>query len=416
MNLQIISEELFTNFTKQHELGTFLQTIEEKKLKECYKNKCYLVGLFQDNEIVGATLLLEIPAKFGKTIFYAPRGFLTDYHNKTYIKSFTENLVFFAKQHKALELIIDPYIIYQIRGKEGIESETKNDEIINYLKSLGYHHFGFNQNFETSQVRFMYRIPLLSTYEDTIQTFSKSTRKRIEEVEEKAVKVKTATKEDLEKVVDLLKASATNKHFEFRSVAYYQNMMDAFHDDMKIYIAYIDFEEEQKKAKELLEQEKQNLTKIQLEMSKVNVGSKLLKKEEQAKNHIQKYEQQLKEAIQNQEQYGKTLEIGTLVSMKSNQEYITLSSGMLTEFRSYNPKYAMYQAHIKDAIQEGFQYVNFYGISGNFDPKSELYGIYDLKRGFNGEIVELIGEFSYPISHFAPIYHFLLKVKEKIKK
>lgn len=416
MNLQIISEELFTNFTKHHELGTFLQSIEEKKLKECYKNKCHLVGLFQDNEIVGATLLLEIKAKFGKTIFYAPRGFLTNYNNKLYVKSFTEELIQFAKQKKALELIIDPYIIYQIRGKDGIESETKNDEIIDYLKSLGYHHFGFNQNFEASQVRFMYRIPLLSTYEDTIQTFSKSTRKRIEEVEEKAVKVKTATKKDLEKVVELLKASAINKHFEFRSVSYYQNMMDAFQENMKIYIAYIDFEEEKQKAKELLEQEKQNLNRVQLEMSKVNVGTKLLKKEEQAKNHIQKYEQQLEEAIQNQKKYGNTLEIGTLVSIKSNQEYITLSSGMLPEFRSYNPKYAMYQAHIKDAIQEGFQYVNFYGISGNFDPKNELYGIYDLKRGFNGEIVELIGEFSYPISIFCPIYHFLLKVKEKLKK
>lgn len=416
MKLQNITEEVFTSFTKTHELGTFLQTVEEKHLKEIYNIKCHLVGLFQDNEIIGASMLIEIPTKIHKPIFYAPRGFITDYSNSEYVEGFTKEILSYIKKYHALEFIMDPYIIYQIRNNNGSEVEEKNDAMISYLKSLGYQHFGFNLNFEASQVRFMYRIPVFQTYEETISKFTKSTRKRIEETHEKGVHVRIAKKEELPIVVDLLKASAENKHFEYRSVQYYENLLDSMKNLLTIYIASIDFEEEKRKTKAFLKETEEDLSKLHEEMKKVNVGAKLLKKQEILEQRIKKCEEELKHIEEMKKTYGTKKDIGALVSIRSNQEYITLSSGMLTEFRAYNPKYAMYEAHIKDAIEEKFSYVNFYGISGNFDPKSELYGIYDLKRGFNGNVIELIGEFSYPVSILCTPYHILLKIREKLKK
>lgn len=415
MELREIDETLFKNFTEHHKYGTFLQSLEEKKLKETYGNKCYLVGLFQDNTLVGTSMILEIPTKLKRPLFYLPRGFVTDYEKEEYVKSFTEELIKFVKEKHGLEFIIDPYIIYDVRNSDGSEGE-KNEKIIPFLKQLGYQHFGFNLNFEASQVRFMYRINVYPTYEEMVNTFSKSTRKHLEEVDEKCVHTRIAKKEELNTVVSLLKASAENKHFEYRSVSYYENMMDAFQDKMTIYISSIDFKEEAQKLKGLLKEAEKTLEDVHLEMSKVNVGSKLLKKEELAKNRILKLQKEQRKNLEYQKQYGDTLDIGTLVSMRSHDEYITLSSGMLPEFRSYNPKYAMYKRHMMDAVKEGFTYVNFYGISGDFNPKSELYGIYDLKRGFNGNVIELIGEFRYPVSKIDSFYHFLLKVKEKIKK
>ena len=35
----------------------------------------------------------------------------------------------------------------------------------------------------------------------------------------------------------------------------------------------------------------------------------------------------------------------------------------------------------------------FGGISGNFEPNSENFGVYEFKRGFGGYVVEYIGEF-----------------------
>ena len=416
MRLQNITEEVFTSFTKNHPNGTFLQTIEQKKLKEIYGNATHLVGLFQDNEIIGATLLIDIPAKFKKRIFYAPRGFLTDYTKPEYVKAFTEELKKYVKEHHGLELIIDPYIIYQLRDTNGKESEHKNDEIIQLLKDLGYRHFGFNLNFEASQVRFMYRIKVLPTYDEMLRTFTKSTRKHLEEIPNKGVKVRVATFDDLELVTKLLQASAINKHFEYRSLSYYQNLYRTMKDLLKIYIAYIDLPYYQNNVHRLLKEEEKKLEQVEFEMSKVNVGAKLLTRKETAEKHIEKYKKEWEHINTLKETYGDFIDIGTLISIRSNNEYITLSSGMLPEFRDFNPKYAMYDAHMKDAIKENFQYVNFYGISGNFDPKNELYGIYDLKRGFNGEVVELIGEFSLPTSSLYSFYHFLLNIKKLFKK
>ena len=52
--------------------------------------------------------------------------------------------------------------------------------------------------------------------------------------------------------------------------------------------------------------------------------------------------------------------------MASGDEYLTLSSGMLEEYKSFTPKYAMYDAHVKDALSKKYKWVDFYGITGCF--------------------------------------------------
>ena len=37
--------------------------------------------------------------------------------------------------------------------------------------------------------------------------------------------------------------------------------------------------------------------------------------------------------------------------MKSGREYLTLSSGYIEQYRDFMPKYALYEQHIKDAIE-----------------------------------------------------------------
>ena len=416
MQLKTIEPEIYTQFTKHHELGSFTQTVEEMKLKEIEGSHVELLGLYQGDNLVGATLLLEIPTKMKKSIYYAPRGFITNYNKVEYIEGFTSELKKYIQKHHGLELIIDPLVVYQILDHDGKVKSNKNDLIIANLKKLGYHHFGFNQNFETMQVRFMYRIPVLNTYQDMLNRFTKTTRKHLENIANKGVKVRIATYDELPNVYRLLKASATNKHFDYRPLSYYQNVYKIMGNMVTFYIAYIDFDYYEKIVKGNLEETEQKLQALEKEMAKVHVGTKLTAKKASTEKLITKYRTELDEIKNLRKQYGKSVDIGALVSFRSNHEYITLASGMLSEFRMFNPKYAMYDAHMKDAVKEKFQYVNFYGISGNFDPKGELYGIYELKKGFNGEIVELIGEFSLPTSSLYSFYHFLLKLKNIFKR
>ena len=104
-------------------------------------------------------------------------------------------------------------------------------------------------------------------------------------------------------------------------------------------------------------------------------------------------------------------DIGGLLSLKSGSEYVTLTSGTLTEFKSFMPKYIMYNEHILDAYRFGMKYVNFFGISGNFDPKNPIYGVYEFKRGFNGQVIEMVGEFTYKVSNTYYIYNMFRHMK-----
>ena len=72
---------------------------------------------------------------------------------------------------------------------------------------------------------------------------------------------------------------------------------------------------------------------------------------------------------------------------------------------------------IKYAIENGFEYYNFYGISSDLTPKDPMYGVYLFKKGFGGEVVELIGEYDLKIdSFFYYIYKISYSVVHKLKK
>jgi len=182
-------------------------------------------------------------------------------------------------------------------------------------------------------------------------------------------------------------------------------------DKMQIYIAYLDPEVYLNSSLELLKAEEENNKNICYKMEHDNVGSKLINQKATSDKLLEKYKSEVEEAKFFKKEYPSGKDIGVLISLKSGQEYLTLYSGILVEYKKFTPKYAMYNEHILDAYRYNIPYVNFYGISGIFDPKDENYGMYEFKRGFGGNVVELIGEFSYPLSPLYYVYTSLRKIK-----
>ena len=68
----------------------------------------------------------------------------------------------------------------------------------------------------------------------------------------------------------------------------------------------------------------------------------------------------------------------------------------------------------KEAYKEGFEYCNFYGITGDFNPNGKYYGIYEFKKGFGGNVIEYIGQFDLKTSNFYYIYKGLKRIKKWI--
>ena len=412
-----LTEKEYNDFVINHPQASYMQSIDLKRFKEKSNIECYLVGVKKNNAVVAATLLYSIGSFLGKKRFYSSRGFVLDYSNKELLSFFTKEITRYLKKNGGMSLTIDPNVIYRVRSGDGeVIDKDKNDEVINNLKEVGFAHFGFNNYFETLQVRWVYRIELKSNYEELKRDFVKSTRKNIEFVESNGILVREGNVNDLKSLSEIFEETAQRDGFNTKNYDYYKNMYESMGNIIKVYIAYIDTKLHYEKVLEKLKQEEEN-NRIILQKMKVDmVGSKLTNKKEVSDKLIKKYKNEVEESKELLKKYPEGKDIGALISIKSGNEYISLSSGTLTDYKKYNPKYALYDAHIKDAIDMNYKYANFYGIAGDFNPSNKYYGIYEFKKGFNGNVVEYIGEFTIGFDTKYTIFKILKKIKKIIKK
>lgn len=413
MKLVELSEKEFQNFADKHEQESFFQTVEVAHLRESYGSKIYYLGVKDGKKILAAAMFSVTKTFANKYTFYAPRGFLMDYHNKELLSFFTKELKTFCKKRNGLMIKIDPNVIYRVRGNDGsiIEDNFTDDESISNLKQIGYKHFGFNTDIVNTQSRWNFRVELNKEYEELKKDFSKSTRKNIDATYKRGIQVRKGTLKDLESMEEILIKTAERKNFNYRSLEYYTRMYNFLGDKMQIYLAYLNPETYLSSSLNLLKEEEENNKKILDKMEHDNVGSKLINQKNTSDKLLEKYRKEVEEAKKFKKEYPKCKDIGVLISLKSGSEYLTLYSGYLVEYKRFTPKYAMYNEHILDAYRYQIPYVNFYGITGIFDPKDENYGMYEFKRGFGGNVVELIGEFTYPVSPLYYVYTSLRKVK-----
>lgn len=413
MKFEELTEKEFEKFSKKHPYANFFQTVENAHLRHYYGSEIHYLGVKDKNKVIAGAMFTINPCMFGKKRFYSPQGLLVDYHDFELLKFFTENLVEYAKKHNAMFIKFEPNVIYQLRDTNGnlYSDYVPDNETINNLKKLGYHHFGFTKDYRFTQSRWNYRLELNKEYDDLKKSFSKSTRKNIDTVYEKGLVLRRGKKEDLNDLTELLKATADRKNFQSRDLLYYQRMYECYGDNMQIYFAHIDSKLYLDYAKKQLDNQTAKKEEILYKMKKDMVGTKLKNQLTNVESAIEKAKVELEYAENFYKENPNGKDIGGLLSLKSGNEYVTLSSGILAKYKNFKPKYLMYNEHILDAYRFGFKYVNFYGISGDFTPKSPVYGVYEFKRGFNGQVVELVGEFTYKISNTYYIYNLLRKLK-----
>lgn len=418
MEFIILTDDEYKQFLNGNDMTSFMQTVELSNLKKELGSKVHFVGVKNKNKIIAGSMILEDSTILNKKMFYAPRGLIVDYHDTELLSFFTKELKKYIKKNNGFILTIDPNVIYRVRTSDGeIDSNNKaDDESINNLLDLGYKHYGFNLYLDTMQARWCYRIELDEDYESKKVKFSKSTRKNIDFCQKKGLMVREGTIDDLRVMSEIFEITSKRKDFFSRSLEYYQKMYHHMKDLMTIYIAYLDPEIYYNHTLELLGEAKKNYQIVLDKMEKDMVGSKLINQKETALKQIAKYEKELEKAENFKKDFPNGKDIGCLLSLRSGNEYLTLSSGTLAEYREFTPKYLMYEHHIKEAYKEGFRYCNFYGITGDFDPKGKYYGIYEFKKGFNGNVIEYIGQFELKVSGFYIVYKFLKGLKRLIRR
>ena len=407
MKFQEITEKEYREFWETHPLKTFLSAPEISKLREKSNWETYYVGIKEDKKLIAATMLLSHKRHFGKYEFYSPRGFLLDFKDDKVLSFFTEELKKYIKEKKGYILRIDPYVIYKERDIDGniVEGGEDNSKVVEKLYELGYKKVP-TKNME--QVGWMFSLGLEGKDEEQIMKEMKpNTRNTIRKAEKFGISVNEIGYDELDRFQSIMEETSKRKGFSNRKLSYYQEMYKLFHDrnEVKFFITelnlkkYVDGLKIEMKEKE----EKMN----SLSDAKYNDGAK-----KNLTNEIASFEKRIKESEEIIESTGKDIiTLSGSMFMLIKPEVIYLSSGNYEEYMKFNSQYLIQWELIKYGIENGFKKHNFYGIPENINEHPKDYGIYEFKRGFNGYVEELIGEFELPITWHYKLFQLIHKLK-----
>ena len=408
MQFREISEEKYRKFWENHPLKSFLSSPEIGKLRKSNGWDVYFVGVEKDKKLVAATMLVSHKRHFGKYEFYAPRGILVDFYDKDLVHYFVLEIKKFIKSHHGYIFRMDPYLIYKERDIDGnvVEGGVDNSSVVLDLEHLGFKKVSI-PNME--QVGWMFSLPLEGkSEEDILKEMKSGTRNKIRKTEKFGITVNELGYDELDRFQNIMVETGERKNFAVRDVSYFKKMYELFHDkgEVKYYVTELDLVKYEEKLKD---DRKKSVEKLEsLSAAKYNEGQK-----KNLENEIASFDKRIKEAedIRNEKKTDVITLSGSMF-MIIQPEIIYLSSGNYEEFLKFDSQYLIQWKMIQYGIKHGFKKHNFYGIPANINTHPKDYGIYEFKRGFNGIVEELIGEFELPITW----HYYLMKFIHRIKK
>ena len=403
-----LTEEEYREFWQNHPLKTFLSAPEISKLREDSGWETYYVGVKDEKELLAATMLLAHNRHFGKKEFYSPRGYLADFLNKELISFFTQELKKYIRAKNGYILRMDPYVIYKERDIDGhiVEDGIDHSDVVKHLYSLGFQKVPIPFQ---EQVSWMFSLDLKDKTEETIlKEMKPNTRNIIRKAEKFGITVKEISYEELDKFQNIMEETSKRKGFSNRQLSYYQKMYELFSpkNEIKFFITELNL-------KDYIHRLKQEKCEKCEKMENLNDAKYNDKERENIQKELIAIEKRIKESedIQEKEKTDVITLSGSMF-MLVKPEVIYLSSGNYEKFMKFNSQYLIQWQLIQYGIKNGFQKHNFYGIPADIENHPKDYGIYEFKRGFNGYVEELIGEFELPITW----HYYLLKMIHKIKR
>ena len=394
----------YDDFVKGFPSTSFMQTSSWSKIKSAWQND--FVGMYHEEKLVCAAMILKRPLFLGKKLFYVPRGFVIDYKDRELLKEFTDNIVFYAKKNGAIDLKIDPFIcfnedsIQNIKKNKGIKihkSFSEDTKIIDEnLKSIGFIHGGFEKAVNAYiQPRYTMVIPLRDEngnfYEKEAlrRTFPKNTRNYIGNYQEERGVTFSFSKDvnDVKELVKVLNCTEERQHISLRSKAYFENLMRNFPDEAVLFFA------------------------------KVNIEKYIKFLEKDEANNPDKKEfclKQKKEALALMKEYGNVITAGaTIVMMPTCKTgtkvasflYAGTNTKVLPSLKITN---GLMFYRLCYCLDKECDYCDLGGVDGSLEDHLSTF-----KSKFNPVVLELVGEYDYIINKpFYSMFNLALKIRK----
>ena len=381
MEFVTLLEKEFRQFADKHPDKSFFQTPEIAHLRQQNGWIPYYFGVKQNRKIVAATMVVAKPTFLGKSTFYAPGGPLVDYEDAKLLTFFVKNLKNYMKHHNGYVFHIDPYYELIQRDRDGkvVSGGFDHTKAALNLKSLGFKPLPISE-----QPKYLFILDLNGhTPDELFASFKQNTRNLISRTSRNGVKVRELEREELPVFKAITEATSERRHFTDKTLRYYEQMYDLFHD--KGEVKFIVAEVSEDTLSRSVFGDGPNMERP----SPVTTGAR-----ERSEKDVS------------------LIPLSAAMFMTYGDEVLYLFSGSDKKYmKEYNAQYAIQWHMIKYAAEHGFKRYNFYGIQGLPDPKSPGYGIYKFKKGFGGRVVELLGSYELPLSSLYYLHSFLSKLR-----
>ncbi len=412
MKIITLKEEDFDAFAKKHKYKNPYQTSNYGKVMTTEGYNYHFLGFINNsNELIGATMLIYKPIFLSYKFAFAPYGFLIDYTNSDLIEELTLKLKKLLFKQKFIYIKMNPLIHCTERRMNGkmVSYNPEINDILEILQKNNYIHHGFNRFFENNKPRWIALTKLLTSNDKLYNQLSKNVRNKINKANNCGIEIYQGTKEDLNTLYEFIKRK------QKKSLKYYQSIIENYHGDAEIYLAHINTTKYIKKSQELYEKELNKNDELNQQLQK-NVGNrinitKLVNRKMESDKLLNIYHENLSNASYLFQNHPEGITIGGCLIIRYDKGIHLIIEGFDEEYRNYNCNYLLKWELMKKFNNEGYNFFNLNGISGEFNEKNKYSGLNEMKLGYNASAIEYIGEFDLIINK--TMYNMYKKKKSK---
>ena len=394
---------LIDRFVINSDQNTLFQCHEWASVKEDTWSSI-LTSVTENGTIVASALVLIRSVIPGRTMFYIPRGPVMDWHNRELVCFMLDELKQLAKQHHAMVIRFDPYVLYRrfdIREKDA-EHPVMNEDVIDLLKEYGAEHRGFTTRIEDStQPRFNIIMKVDADWEKRL---IKNTRQSIRTAEKRGAELY----EGIDYIPDLRTAlhfTETRQGIALRNESYFRHMAEVYGDRCMIMVAKLNFDHETERLNN-------DLSAAQDQLSRSSSKKESARLEKQIEND--RAELARIEEYRRNEQSEEVVLCGKMVCCNEKRmEFINMGNN--TNYMRVRANYWLYAKCIERCAKMGIPYCSFGGVEGTLDD-----GLTQFKSAWPVDVEEMIGEFNIvldPFTYglFTKVYPHLLKAAAALR-
>lgn len=411
-----IDKEEYESFVSNSPYGHFMQSYDFGLIRKEKHFIPHYVGLKENGKLIATALLLEKKLLLGYSYFYCPRGYVIDFNNKELVNTFTKYLIKYAKKNKSIFIKIDPAIkLHNIDIDGNIVGDLDNTNIVDYLKSIGYKHLGYNLGFEHEQPRFTFRIDLDMPFDNVYQNMHPTTRKILNKGNQYNLNVYKGDVNDIEDFYLTMEETSKREGILQSPIEYYKTFYEIFNKDnlSDIYMVKVNI-------KELINSFEEKINKVKEEID--NLSDDKYKNKGKAQNKINDLNNQLdklnKDLDSIKEVNEDELVLSSIITVKYNDKVWTVHGGNNSKLMNLNANYLCYYTIMKDAYDDGYKVMDCFGTCGiaNPDKDNPIFGIHSFKKRLGGEYTEFIGEFDLVTNKLMYLaYKTLIPLYRKIR-